>query len=159
MINKPVLYAEDEANDAFFLQRAFTRVGVEQKLIVVPDGQEAINYLSGDGAYSNRDEHPMPCLLLLDLNMPKKSGLDVLKWVRNDPRISTLPVIVLTSSLHDADIHRAYIQGANAYLVKPSDPGELADIVKTINDFWLTRNRMPEISWNIIDAGGLRGGE
>lgn len=157
MTHKPVLYAEDEANDAFFLQRAFARAGVEQKLIVVPDGQEAIDYFSGAGAYSNRDEHPLPCLLLLDLNMPRKSGMDVLKWVRSDPRFSTLPVIVLTSSLHDADIHRAYIQGANAYLVKPTDPGELVPTVKTIKDFWLTRNRMPEKLWNILDAGGLGG--
>ena len=76
--------------------------------------------------------------------MPRKSGLEVLKWVRSEPAISTLPVIVLTSSLHDADIHRAYLQGANAYLVKPTNPGELLVLVKTIKDFWLTHNRMPE---------------
>ena len=129
---------------------------MEQKLIVVPDGEEAVNYCSGVGAYSNRNEYPLPCLLLLDLNMPRKSGLEVLKWVRSEPSISTLPVIVLTSSLHDADIHRAYVQGANAYLVKPTNPGELLVLVKTIKDFWLTHNRMPKKSWNILDSGGPR---
>jgi CheY-like chemotaxis protein len=157
MIIRPVLYAEDEEDDTFFLQRAFAQVGVEQKLIVVPDGQEAINYCAGAGQYSNREEHPLPCLLLLDLNMPRKSGLEVLKWVRSEPSISTLPVIVLTSSLHDADIHRAYVQGANAYLVKPSDPGDLLAIVKTLKDFWLTHNRMPAKPWSLLDAEGLHG--
>jgi len=150
MIDKPVLYAEDEENDAFFLRRAFTLAGVQQNLIVVKDGQETIDYCLGAGRFSNRDAFPLPCLLLLDLNIPKKSGLEVLKWVRSEPAISTLPVIVLTSSVHDADIHRAYIQGANAYLVKPSDPSELLVLVKTIKEFWLTHNRMPA-SWNILD--------
>ncbi|MGD0815611.1 MAG: response regulator [Verrucomicrobiota bacterium] len=158
MTNKPVLYAEDEENDALFLQRAFKLAAVEHKLIVVPDGQEAINYCSGAVGYSNRDEYPLPCLLLLDLNMPRRSGLEVLKWVRSEPAISTLPVIVLTSSLHDADVHRAYLQGANAYLVKPTNPGHLVAIAKTIKDFWLTHNRMPTKSWNLVDAGGLQGG-
>jgi len=155
MTTKPVLYAEDEEHDAFFLQRAFTQAGVEQKLIVVPDGQEAIDYCSGGGVYSNREEHPLPCLLLLDLNLPRKSGLEVLKWVRSNPAIFTLPVIVLTSSLQNADIHRAYIQGANAYLVKPTDPRELFTIVKTLKDFWLTHNRMPEKYGNMVDGISL----
>ncbi|HEY3863511.1 MAG TPA: response regulator [Verrucomicrobiae bacterium] len=140
---RPILYAEDEENDAFFMERAFNEAKIAHPLVVVPNGQEAIDYLDGIGAYADRARFPLPCLLLLDLNMPLKSGLDVLKWIRNQPAISTLPVIVLTSSLQDADIHRAYAQGANAYLVKPSAPNELVHMVKTIREFWLTQNRTP----------------
>ena len=147
---KPVLYAEDEDNDAFFLKRAFDVAIVAHPLVVVPDGQVAIDYCSGAGRYSNRDEFPLPCLLLLDLNMPKKTGLEVLKWIRNSPTVSTLPVIILTSSLQDEDVHRAYLQGANAYLVKPSNPDELIAMAKTIKDFWLTQNRTAEKAWNIL---------
>jgi DNA-binding response OmpR family regulator len=89
-------------------------------------------------------------LLLLDLKLPKKSGLEVLKWIRNETAVSTLPVIVLSSSLQDADIHRAYVQGANAYLVKPSAPGELSRMVTTIRDFWLSHNRTDEASWDTL---------
>jgi DNA-binding response OmpR family regulator len=88
--------------------------------------------------------------LLLDLNLPKKSGLEVLKWIRNEPLVSTLPVIVLTSSLQDADIHRAYVQGANAYLVKPAKPDELVAMAKTIKDFWLSQNRTVEKAWDLF---------
>jgi CheY-like chemotaxis protein len=149
---RPVLYAEDEEDDSFFMKRAFAEAGISHPLKIVDDGQEAIDYLSGTGRYADRNEYPLPCLLLLDLNLPRKSGLEVLKWIRNDTSISTLPVIVLTSSLQDADIHRAYVQGANAYLVKPSAPDELAQIVKTIGDFWLNKNRTPGKTWNLFGA-------
>ncbi len=94
---RTILYAEDEEDDIFFMQRAFSAAGITYPLITVPDGQEAIDYLQGGGRYANRDEFPVPYLLLLDLNLPRKSGLDVLKWIRNEPAVSTLPVIVLSS--------------------------------------------------------------
>jgi CheY-like chemotaxis protein len=140
---RPVLYAEDEENDAFFMERAFKQAGIPTPLVVVADGQVVIDYCSASGQYANRAEYPLPSLLLLDLNMPKKSGLEVLKWVRTQPSFYTLPVVVVTSSTQDADIHRAYIQGANAYLVKPAKPNELIVMVKAINDFWLRQNRRP----------------
>src|ERR1700683_619023 len=93
---KPILYAEDEENDAFFLQRAFVQAAVGNPLVVVRNGQEAIDYCTGSGRFSNRDEHPLPCLVLLDLNMPRISGIEVLNWIRSQPSISNLPVIVLT---------------------------------------------------------------
>src|SRR6185436_6099666 len=95
---KPILYAEDEENDAFFMRRAFHRAEVEHPLMVVRNGQEVIDYCCGIGQYANREEFPLPWLLLLDLNMPKKTGLDDLKWIRSQPSLSTLPVIVITSS-------------------------------------------------------------
>ncbi len=148
---KPILYAEDEENDTFFLQRAFKQAGIPNTLVTVPDGQEALDYCLGHGPYANRDEHPLPCLMLLDLNMPKKSGLEVLQGIRLEPSVRTLPVIVLTSSLQDSDIHRAYLNGANAYLAKPSQPDGLLAIAKAIQDFWLSQNRLAEKPPDLID--------
>jgi CheY-like chemotaxis protein len=138
---KPILYAEDEENDVFFLRRAFQQANISHPLVVVSDGQEAIDYCCGSGRYMNRSEHPLPCLLLLDLNMPRKSGIEVLEWIRKESPVCTLPVIVLTSSLQDTDINRAYIHGANAYVAKPSQPEGLIAVAKTVKDFWLTLNR------------------
>ncbi len=135
-----ILYAEDDTNDAFLLARAFEKVGVEWPLRVVHDGQEAIQYLSGLPPFDNRDEFPLPGLLLLDLKMPRKTGLEVLKWVRTAPQISTLPVLMLTSSNQETDVHRAYLLGANGYLVKPNDPRELLNMVEAIRSFWLKQN-------------------
>lgn len=137
---KPILYAEDEENDAFFMQRAFKQAGIENKLIVVADGRQAVDYLSNEGEYANRNLNPLPCLVLLDLNMPRLSGVDVLKWMRAQPFLSGLPVLVVTSSNRDSDVHRAYLQGANGYLVKPSQPDDLVAMVKSIKEFWLTHN-------------------
>lgn|GEM_PF-240968 len=144
---KPVLYAEDEEDDVFFMRRAFTDAGIRNPLVIVPNGQEAIDYLLGAGRYSSRDECPLPCLLLLDLKLPKKSGMEVLHWIRTESAISTLPVVILTSSPQDADIQHAYFQGANAYLVKPSAPEELVRMASAIQGFWLTENRTAEKSW------------
>lgn len=141
----PILYAEDEENDVIFVQRAFKLAGILNPLAVVPDGQAVIDYLAGHGPYANRIEHPFPCFALLDLNMPNKSGLEALKWIRTQPAIGILPVIMLTSSSHDKDIHRAYVQGANGFLVKPGNPHELVTMFKAIKDYWLTQNRFV---WN-----------
>ena len=138
---RPVLYAEDEENDAFFLRRAFKTVEIPNPLIVVNDGQKAINYCQGEGDYTNRDEYPSPCLILLDLNMPKRSGINVLDWIRKESSMPTVPVIILTSSLQDSDIDLAYGHGANAYLVKPYKPDELIGMSQSIKEFWLNQNR------------------
>ena len=148
---KPILYAEDEENDAFFLERAFKQAGIANPLVTVSDGQAAIDYCLGRGRYTNRGEHPLPCLLLLDLNMPKKTGIEVLMRIREEPSVRTLPVIVLTSSLQDSDIHRAYLKGANAYLAKPSQPEGLLVMAKAIQDFWLTQNCVAQKSPDFFD--------
>jgi len=143
MHGRLILYVEDDKDDVFFMQRAFREAGLAGELIALPSGQQAIDYLAGDGKFAGREKHPLPCLVLLDLNMPGKSGLDVLKWIRAQPAISALPVVVLTSSKHESDIQRAYQHGANAYLLKPALPEKLADVLKTINDFWLGLNQLP----------------
>jgi CheY-like chemotaxis protein len=141
----PILYAEDDENDAFLTQRAFKQEEIRNPLVIVPDGKAAVDYLTGVGQYANREEHPWPCLILLDLKMPGKSGLEVLEWIRNQPNISILPVVMLTSSDQESDIHRAYLLGANGYLVKPNRPEEISEMAKAIKDYWLTANRNPRV--------------
>jgi len=139
-----ILCVEDDEDDAFILERAFVRAGIANPLVVVPGGKEAIEYLSGTGAYAGRALHPLPALVLLDLNMPGVSGLDVLKWIRATPNTATLVVIVLTSSSQDSDVNRAYIIGANGYLVKPTDLDGVTVMARAIKDYWLSQNRCPD---------------
>ena len=141
--NKPILYAEDEENDVFLMERAFKKAEIANPLRIVPDGKLAVEYLSGTGGYTDREAHPLPGLILLDLNMPGKHGLEVLEWLRAQPATSTLLVLVFTSSTQDRDVHRAYSLGANGYLIKPGKPDELLVTVKLIKDYWLVQNRMP----------------
>jgi CheY-like chemotaxis protein len=140
-LNHIILYVDDDDNDAFFLQRAFEQAGINHRLVVVEDGKAAIEYLAGNGAYTDRAKHPLPCLVLLDLNMPGVSGIEVLKWIRTTPSTCALPVIVLTSSNQDSDVHRAYVQGANGYLVKPSKIEEMIPMARALKDYWLLQNR------------------
>src|SRR4051812_49319470 len=114
-----ILVAEDETADAFFLKRAFAKAGVPTTLQFVRDGQEAIEYLAGEGEFANRLVHPLPHLLLLDLKMPRMDGFQVVGWVRQQPLLKRLPVIIFSSSDQEHDINRAYDLGANSYLVKP----------------------------------------
>lgn len=141
MSNAPILYAEDDENDVFLAELAFKRAEIHNPLVIVRDGQMAVNYLAGEGPHADRAGHPLPCLVLLDMKMPRLSGLEVLKWIRSQPKVCTLPVLMLTSSSQDADVNRAYIQGANGYLVKPSTPAEMLVLAKGIKDFWLSLNR------------------
>ncbi len=137
-----ILYAEDDDNDALLLQIAFVQAGIARRLVIVEDGNSAIEYIAGTGAYADRVKHPPPCLVLLDLNMPGlSSGIEVLKWIRKTPSACALPVIVLSSSNQEGDFHRAYIQGANGYLVKPSRIEDMVTMAKSLNDYWLVQNR------------------
>jgi CheY-like chemotaxis protein len=115
-----ILVAEDNSDDVFLLEQAFRKARVSMSLNVVPDGVGAVAYLKGEGAYHDRLAHPFPDLLLLDLNMPRMNGFEVLNWVRQDSRCNRLPVHVLTSSSLPQDIQRAYELGANSYVVKPN---------------------------------------
>lgn len=132
-----ILYADDEPDDVFFMRRAFEQAGVDQPLQIVHDGEEAIAYLSGQGGYAERSRYPLPALVLLDLNMPRSSGFDVLNWIRTTPAFADLPVLVMSSSRQESDIKCASLLGASGYLVKPGKPDELVDIVTALKDHWL----------------------
>jgi CheY-like chemotaxis protein len=135
-----ILHVEDEENDAFLFQHAMTRAGHLVPIQVATDGQKAIDYLKGEGNFANRAEFPLPSLVLLDLKLPHVPGLEVLKWIRQEAALS-IPVVILTSSENEGEIAAAYELGADAYLVKPSDSGELAEIARVIKDFWLIQKR------------------
>ncbi len=134
------LLVEDEPDDVLFVRMATKHSGLVNLLQVVEDGSAAIAYLGGDGVYANRTLYPLPCLVLLDMKLPHVMGLDVLKWIRDRPAFDTTIVIMLTSSRHSDDVRRAYALGANAFLVKPSNPHALAEMMEAIKRFWLTFN-------------------
>src|SRR5579859_5262713 len=139
---RPILLVEDEEGDVFFMQMAMKNAGVSNPLQVASDGQQAIDYFQGTGKFANREEFPLPCLVLLDLKLPRVMGLDVLKWIRQHQKLAVI-VIVLSSSKEEADIAAAYRLGANGYLVKPSEVKQLSDVVKSIKDCWLAHNTPP----------------
>jgi CheY-like chemotaxis protein len=141
-----ILLAEDREDDIFLIRRAFQKGGVTNPLFVVRDGEEAVAYLEGRGKYFHRDEFPLPALLLLDLKMPKMDGFEVLKWLRQQSTFSSLRVVVLTSSNDIRDANVAYQLGANSFLVKPMDFENVVELSKVIQDYWLRRNKAPELS-------------
>ena len=140
-----ILLVEDDPNDIILIKRAFTKASIANPIHVVEDGEEAIAYLAGKDPYSNREKYPLPILILLDLKLPRKSGHEVLEWLRRQPGMKRLIVVVLTSSQQAHDINRAYDLGANSYLVKPVTFYGLLDIVKTLNLYWLIFNERPEV--------------
>lgn len=139
-----ILLAEDEEDYVLLLRKAFEQAKVPVVLHAVSDGREAMWYLDGVGKYSNREEYPLPDLLLLDLKLPRYNGLEVLSWLRKQPGFSALRVLVLTSSDRVKDVNEAYRLGANSFLVKPYDFDNLAYLSALINDFWLEASRSPE---------------
>lgn len=140
---KAILVADDSEEDSYLLRRAFLKIGCDIPLMFVKDGQEAMDYLSGEGEFEDRNAYPLPRLLLLDLKMPKMDGFDVLGWLQKQPKLKMLPVTVLTSSDQDKDVDRAYDLGANSYLVKPDSFGSFVDIVEKLRDYWIKINRPP----------------
>ena len=141
-----VLMAEDDDNDVFFLERAFKQAQIANPVHRVKDGEEALAYLKGEGQYSNREKFPLPHLMLLDLKMPRKNGFEVIQWVRQQPGLRRMPLVVLTSSKEDPDVNRAYELGANTYLVKPVKFEGLVDMMKTLNLYWLILAEKPSLA-------------
>ena len=140
---KMILVAEDDPTDAFFLQRAFAKTGTPVGLKFVRDGQEAIDYLRGESPFGDRAANPMPQLLLLDLKMPRLNGFEVLHWLKTQPGLKRLLVIVFSSSAETGDINRAYDLGANSYLVKPHATEQLLELVNRVEKYWLEDNQNP----------------
>jgi CheY-like chemotaxis protein len=139
-----ILLAEDEEDYVLLIRRAFAMAKIPNPVHVVWNGQEAIAYLKGEGKYSNREEYPLPDLFLLDLKMPRVNGFEVLKWVRSQPGLAPLRVLVLTSSDEIRDVNEAYKLGANSFLVKPLDFEDFAQLSRLIQEFWLKASKTPE---------------
>jgi CheY-like chemotaxis protein len=135
-----ILVAEDDPTDAYFFERAFKRAGIPVTLHFVRDGQEAVDYLQGEGQFTDRARHPLPQLVLLDLKMPRLDGFDVLEWVRKQPGLSGVLIVIFSSSDEPKDMNRAYGLGANSYLVKPHSMGELTVLVGQFKKYWLGAN-------------------
>lgn len=145
-LRKPVvLIVDDDANDRFLMQTAFSHIGVSESVFSVGDGTEAIEYLKGTGQFADRNRFPIPNLLLLDLNMAKMHGFEFLRYIRNHPKLMVIPTIVFTSSENMEDLKNAYLLGANSYLVKGKSFDELCDQFKFIYGYWM-RVRVPPIN-------------
>ncbi len=141
-----ILLAEDDPNDVLLLQRAFQKAGLREQLKIVRDGEQAIEYLAGRGNYADRNRYPLPFMLLLDLKMPGTDGFEVLQWLRAEPSLKRLLVVVLTSSNLQADVDRAYDLGANSYLVKPVEFDQMVNLIQRFEAYWTEINRTPTTS-------------
>ena len=140
-----ILLAEDEEDYVLLIRHAFAQAGISNPLHVVWNGGEAIAYLKGEGKYANRDEYPLPDLFLLDIKMPRVNGFEVLSWMKQQPGLASLRVLVLTSSADLRDVNEAYRLGANSFLVKPLDFQDFTSLSRLINDFWLGASKAPEV--------------
>lgn len=138
-----ILLAEDDQNDTLLIKRAFQKAGLGDVLKTVSDGDLAIDYLRGANQYADRGRFPLPFLLLLDLKMPSTDGFEVLQWIRSQPDLKRLLVVVLTSSNLQADVDRAYDLGANSYLVKPVEFNEMVNMIQRFEAYWTEINRFP----------------
>jgi CheY-like chemotaxis protein len=142
-VPETVLYVEDNEDDYALLKLAAKKCGTPFALQHAADGDQAIDYLNGAGAYADREEHPFPDLVLLDLRIPRLDGFEVLQWIRDNPATKTLPVVVLAGSSFRADVRRALELGANSYAVKPGTIEELQESIDQIADVWLAREKVP----------------
>jgi CheY-like chemotaxis protein len=141
-----ILLAEDDPNDTLLIKRAFQKGGFGSLLKTVNNGKQAIDYVAGIGDYADRGRFPLPFLLLLDLKMPGTDGFEVLRWVRSQPDLKRLLVVVLTSSNLQADVDRAYELGANSYLVKPIEFNQMVNMIQRFEAYWTELNRFPTTS-------------
>jgi CheY-like chemotaxis protein len=136
-----ILLVEDNPDDVHLLKMALGKVWSGDLLQTVRDGQEALDYFSGQGDYNDREAYPLPRLVLLDLRLPKVSGLEVLQWIRSKPELDEVVVVVLTCSDQPSEITQAYHAGANSVLSKPSNPNDTSQLIKAVIDYWLGKKR------------------
>lgn len=139
------LLVEDNENDVLLIRRAFLKGNILNPMHVTRSGEEALAYLKGEGPYANRLEYPVPELVLLDLKMPGMDGFAVLRWIRAQPSLKALRVVVLTSSSHIKDVNLAYQEGANSFLVKPVDFERFVEISQALAGYWLWMNEAPQV--------------
>lgn len=133
---RSILLIEDSADDALLVQRAFRKLGGETRIRVLDNGEKAVAYLGGEGDYADRVRFPLPDLMLLDLKLPRRSGFEVLEWLRGQPGLRRLPVVIFTGSREATDVERAADLGANSYLVKPIGFDALLELVDAFQSYW-----------------------
>jgi len=138
-----VLLVEDNPHDVRLIKRAFGKADVPHDLRVVEDGDEALAYLAGRGSQTHSNTAPRPDLILLDLNLPRMNGHEVLHQCKQDDRFKQIPIVILTTSGHDEDVRRAYEAGANAYLLKPVEFSRFTEIIRQLSAFWLEIVELP----------------
>jgi CheY-like chemotaxis protein len=139
-----VLVAEDSEDDAFLLQRALSESGLVFNAHFVTDGQMVLDYLEGAVEFGDREQHPLPSIIITDLKMPRLSGFEALKWLKEQPKHCSTPVLIFSGSEDKGDVGRAYALGANAYFVKPGGPAEMVDLVATLVSYWHRFAKLPE---------------
>lgn len=145
MKSKTILLVEDNPSDVELTKRAFEKERITNEVFVVEDGQEALEYLFCTGRYSSRDRTEVPALILLDLNLPKYDGKEVLKRIRDNELTRRLPVVILTSSAEEDDVAESYDLGVNSYIRKPIDFHQFAETVKQIGLYWMLVNEPPPL--------------
>ena len=141
--NRALLLVEDNEDDVFLMRRALKEAGITNPLYVVEDGQAAMDYLAGEGDYADRARHPVPALVFLDINLPMKTGHEVLSWMRRKSMETV--VVMLTASAEPGDLKRAYQLGANSYVVKPPTAEQLVDLAKAFRWYWLKFNEFEPV--------------
>ena len=144
MIAKSILLVEDNAQDEMLILRALKKVNLANVVDVVRDGQQAVDYLLGEGEFADRAKATLPAVVLLDIGLPRLSGLEVLARLRADDRTRVLPVVMLTSSDEEKDRLKSYNEGANSFVRKPLDFNEFAETVARLGVYWLATNKPPQ---------------
>jgi two-component system response regulator len=145
MNTRSILLVEDNASDIDLTKRALAKNNISNKMVVVEDGKEALDYLFGTGTYAGRDIHDFPTVVLLDIKLPKMNGLEVLQSIRSNELTRLIPVVILTSSAHEEDVIASYKMGANSYIRKPVDFTLFAEAVRTLGMYWLLLNEPPPV--------------
>ncbi len=140
----PILLVEDDENDALLMRRAFEHGGLTNPLEVAHTGEQAIAYLSGTFPFCDRNEHPLPLLILLDLSLPGKSGFEILQWIKHGEQTRRIPVIVLTDSNSLSDVNAAYANGANSFFLKDIDLVNAVEFCTLLRKYWIERALIPQ---------------
>ncbi|MBH8552814.1 response regulator [Nostocaceae cyanobacterium CENA357] len=148
-----ILMADDDDDDSMLVQEALTESQLPIELFIVKNGEELMDYLYNRGRYTDKNITPRPGLILLDLNMPKKGGIEVLQDLKNDSNLRKIPVIVLTTSGAEEDVYRSYDLGANSFIIKPEKFSSLVEVMKTMGKYWFEIVELP------LEAVGDKNGQ